>query len=323
MYRVAMKKGESWKVQVFARTLGAPVDPKIWIRAANGQKNLLEADDARLVDLGQPSARGTWYVKDQQDPVAVFKVPADGEYLIGIEDATGAGGPDHVYRVEIEPVRDTVYTHITMSDGYQMPRLTGLIVPQGNRWTLDVQLAQGIGNNYKGEIELEAVGLPKGVTMIAPRVPKGATRVPVQFVAAADAPPQAAQIEILARAVDAGGEAGLGIAAGLRAGQSRRRTAVALRLPGSVRAGGDGAGAVPREAGAAADSADARQRTAAEGARWSEQKGFDGRDRNSDGLAAAGSFEGADGDDSRRGRRRRRSRFRPTTRRRPARTRSR
>ncbi|MCU1238793.1 MAG: hypothetical protein JWP63_6760, partial [Candidatus Solibacter sp.] len=203
-YRLAMKKGENWKVQVFARSLGAPVDPRIWIRAANGNKNLLEADDARLVDLGQPSARGTWYVKEQQDPLAVFKVPADGEYLIGVEDATSAGGPDHVYRVEIEPVRDTVYTHITMSDGYQMPRLTGMIVPQGNRWTMDVQLAQGIGNNYKGEIELEAVGLPRGVTMIAPRVPKGATKVPVQFVAATDTPPQSAQVEILARPVEAG-----------------------------------------------------------------------------------------------------------------------
>jgi hypothetical protein len=201
-YRLALKKGESWKVQVFARTLGAPVDPRIWIRALNGQKNLLEADDARLVDLGLPSSRGTWYIKDQQDPVAVFKVPSDGEYLIGIKDTTGAGGADHVYRVEIEAARDTVYTHITMFEGYQMPRLTGLVVPRGNRWTLDVQLAQGLGNNYKGDLELEAVGLPHGVTMIAPRVTKGMNRVPVQFVATAEVEPQAALIEILARPVD-------------------------------------------------------------------------------------------------------------------------
>ena len=48
VYRLALKKG-AWRVQVFARTLGAPVDPKIWIRAAAsaGQKNLLEADDAQ------------------------------------------------------------------------------------------------------------------------------------------------------------------------------------------------------------------------------------------------------------------------------------
>jgi hypothetical protein len=201
-FRFSAKKGQSWKIQVFARTLGAPVDPKIWVCSANDPKHLLDADDARLVDLGQPSARGTWHVKDQLDPIAVFKVPADGEYLLGVEDTTGAGGPDHVYRVEVEPVRDTIYTHITMNDGYQMARLTSLVVPQGNRWTLDVQLAQGFGNTYKGEIELEARGLPEGVTMIAPRFTKGATRMPVQFVAAPDAAPQAALIELLARPVD-------------------------------------------------------------------------------------------------------------------------
>ena len=51
-----------------------------------------------------------------------------------------------------------------MSDGYQIPRLVGMIVPQGNRWTLDLQIAQGLGNNYKGDLQLEAVGLPRGVT---------------------------------------------------------------------------------------------------------------------------------------------------------------
>jgi hypothetical protein len=202
VYHFAAKRGQAWKVQVFARTLGTPVDGRIWIRAANGTKNIVDADDAKLVDLGRPSGRGTWYVKDQQDPVAVFRVPADGEYLLGVEDTTGAGGPDHVYRVEISPAADAVYTHITGPDGYQLPRLTGLIVPQENRWTLDVQLAQGIGNGYKGEMELEAVGLPKGVSMIAPRVTKGMTKVPVQFVASREAEPHSALIQILARPVD-------------------------------------------------------------------------------------------------------------------------
>ncbi|SPE40325.1 conserved exported hypothetical protein [Candidatus Sulfopaludibacter sp. SbA3] len=132
-FHFTARKGQSWKVQVFARTLGTPVDPRIWIASAKEPKHLLDADDARLVDLGQPSARGTWHVKDQLDPIAIFKVPADGEYVLGVEDTTGSGGPDHVYRVEVEQVRDTIYTHITMNDGYQMPRLTGLIVPQGNR----------------------------------------------------------------------------------------------------------------------------------------------------------------------------------------------
>jgi hypothetical protein len=83
-----------------------------------------------------------------------------------------------------------------------MPRLTGLIVPRGNRWTVDVQIAPGLGNSYKGELELEAIGLPKGVRMDAPRIAKGITRVPVQFTAAEDAKEQSALIAILARPVD-------------------------------------------------------------------------------------------------------------------------
>src|SRR5579872_1134787 len=50
-FRFAAKKGEPWKVRVYARTLGAPVDPKIWIATADGSKRLLEADDSKLSDL--------------------------------------------------------------------------------------------------------------------------------------------------------------------------------------------------------------------------------------------------------------------------------
>jgi hypothetical protein len=201
-YKFQAKKGDAWMVRVYSRSLGAPVDPKLWISL--GTRRVVEGDDARLTDIGLPSARASWYIKDQQDPAIVFRPGADGEYTLGVEDTTGAGGPDHVYRVEISPLHDAIYTHITAPEGYQMPRLAGLIIPKGGRWTVDVQLSQGLGNTYKGELELEARGLPKGVTMIAPRVPKGAARVPVQFAAAPDAQEQAALIEILARPVEKG-----------------------------------------------------------------------------------------------------------------------
>jgi hypothetical protein len=89
-YRFTARKNAAWQVRVYGRTLGAPIDPKIWIRAANTPKNLLEADDARLQDLGYVSQRGNWRIKDQLDPIAIFAVPADGAYLIGVEDTTGA-----------------------------------------------------------------------------------------------------------------------------------------------------------------------------------------------------------------------------------------
>ena len=41
--------------------------------------------------------------------------------------------------------------------------LTGLAIPQGNRWTVNVGLSEGQGNAYKGELEIYAEGLPPGV----------------------------------------------------------------------------------------------------------------------------------------------------------------
>jgi len=201
-FRFSAKKGQKFLFRVYARTLGAPVDAKIWLQSAKDPRKLMQADDSRLQDLGYASARGSWYIKDQQDPTSVFAIPADGDYILGIEDSENGAGPDHVYRIEVEPNRNTIYTHVTGPDGYQMPRFTGFIVPQGGRWTLDVQIAQGIGNDYKGEVQLEAKGLPRGVTMIAPTFTKGATRMPVQFVAAPDAERQSALIELLARPVE-------------------------------------------------------------------------------------------------------------------------
>ncbi|MBI3207783.1 MAG: PPC domain-containing protein [Candidatus Solibacter usitatus] len=202
VFRFSAKKNENWVVRVYARTLGSPMDPKIWIRAVNGKSNILSADDARLADRGFVSMRGTWHIKDQLDPVALFKTPADGEYLLGIEDTRGMASPLHVYRVEMEPARNTVYTHITSSDAYQMPRTVGMIIPQGSRWNLNVQIAPGFGNEYKGDIELEAVGLPRGVQMVAGRYSKGATRMPVQFIAAGNAEQQAVPVELRAKAAD-------------------------------------------------------------------------------------------------------------------------
>jgi hypothetical protein len=201
-FRFTAKKGEAWKIRVYGRTLGAPIDPKIWVADAKTGKHVLDADDAKLADLDLPSARGTWYIKDQMDPVAVFKPGADGEYVLGIEDSRGQGSATGVYRVEIETLRDSVYPHITMNEGYQIPRLTGMIVPQGNRWTMDVQVAQGFGNSYKGEMKMVAVGLPRGVTMIAPPILKGMNRIPVEFVAAPDAEQQAALVELRVVAAD-------------------------------------------------------------------------------------------------------------------------
>ena len=201
-FRFAARKSDHWRIQVFGRSLGSPFDPRIRIRPANSDKPVLEADDAKLPDLGLPSARNTWAIPASLDPVALFNPAADGDYVLEIEDAQGRTGPLFVYRIEIEAVRETILTHISMNDGFQTPRLLGVAVPRGSHWTVDVQIAPGLGSQFKGDLVLEAQGLPRGVEMAAPPIPKGQNRVPVQFYASADAEEKIRFFELRVRAAD-------------------------------------------------------------------------------------------------------------------------
>jgi hypothetical protein len=136
------------------------------------------------------------------DPLALFKVPADGEYVLGIEDTEGRKGPLFVYRIEIEPVRETVLTHISTNQGAPSPRLPGIAVPRGSSTTVDVDLAPGLGTTFKGDLILEAAGLPHGVEMNAPMIKAGQNRVPVLFTAAADAETQIQFFTLRVKAAD-------------------------------------------------------------------------------------------------------------------------
>jgi hypothetical protein len=142
--------------------------------------------------------------KELLDPSIVWEPREDGEYLLGIADMRSLGGETSVYRVEVEPARDAVFTnpYSRVIDNVECPRLTNFVIPQGNRWTVNVSLIEGQGNRYRGELELAAGGLPAGVRMIAPRIAAGQTLVPVQFVADAATPPQVALFELRARPVD-------------------------------------------------------------------------------------------------------------------------
>ena len=116
----------------------------------------------------------------------------------------GLGDPLSVYRVEIEPAHDSINTYLfaRVIDSMQCPRLTTATVPRGNRWTVTFNLKEGLGNRYRGPLELFATGLPDGVQMIVPPILPGQSSVPVQFVASDDVQPQSALIEVHARAAN-------------------------------------------------------------------------------------------------------------------------
>ncbi|MCX7430212.1 MAG: serine protease [Planctomycetia bacterium] len=205
-FRLSVKKGDRYRIRVFAATLGSPLDPAIRIRRidASGKPEAieLEADDAPVTDrdIFGTSFRSVGGLKDLLDPSVIWEPKADGDYLLEVRDRNGSGSPTSVYRIEIEPASDAIFALLPgTGDWNESLRKVGLVVPQGNRFTINVSLPQGQGNRFTGEFDLVARGLPAGVRLVSPRFPAGLpanAEWPVQLVADPATQPTAALITL-------------------------------------------------------------------------------------------------------------------------------
>ncbi len=175
------EKGTNWRVRVFAQALGSQLDSRIAIRNAKTNGLELDKDDSSMLERDKMTASGRWRTPELLDPSAIFSPKVSGDFVLSIEDTRGQGGPDFAYRIEIEAVRDHVITQIAQTQTYQYQYFMRLDFPQGERFTRNIALSGTQGTVIKGEYELEAVGLPKGVTMIAPHFTKEMLTLPVQF----------------------------------------------------------------------------------------------------------------------------------------------
>ncbi|MEY4180543.1 MAG: hypothetical protein RLY70_4117 [Planctomycetota bacterium] len=208
LFRIRGKKGERFRVHALANALGSPLDPTITITPVDRKTGgaPVRATDSRPNQLGMPPVGGL--NRDTLDPVLDFTVPADGEYLVKIEDDRGNGGPDFVYRVEIQPETDAVLTYIPLEPENQFtPQARQVInVAAGNRYNTSVSIFN-TNRPFAGELELVAIGLPEGVTMRAPRITGSMPRVPVVFEAAPGTRTQGKLIDIVVRPVPEAGAA--------------------------------------------------------------------------------------------------------------------
>ncbi|HEX3151839.1 MAG TPA: PPC domain-containing protein [Gemmataceae bacterium] len=199
-FRFRAKKGEQFRFHALAQALGSPVYPVIWIKPIGGKAAVIRATDSRPNQLGYAPSNGL--NRESHDPVLEWTAPADGEYVVGVEDERGEGGSDYVYRVEASPAADAVYTYIAPEpDNQQLPQLRQSIsVAAGNRTTVQVGVF-ATNRPFNGELELVGVNLPKGVTVHAPKITPGITKVPVVIEAEGGATPQAALVDLVVRPV--------------------------------------------------------------------------------------------------------------------------
>ncbi len=180
-FKLTAKKGQVWEIECYARRIGSPVDPVVYVYKAD-KTTLLGSDDAR----GQDS-----YVR--------WPVAEDGEYYVRISDHLNQGGDTYVYRVEMTPVAPSLKLGIPRVDRYSQTRQT-VVVPRGNRYGT---LILGTRSDFGGPVELMSQGLIPGVTVTARPMHPSMNLMPVVFEAAADAPVDGDVVDIRGKQADA------------------------------------------------------------------------------------------------------------------------
>lgn len=212
-YRIHVNQGDRWHVRIYATSIGSPIDPLLRIRPVDADGVAgdpeIELDDVTLEerDVFGTNFRSKSGLPDRLDPSVIWQPKHDGDYVLELHDTSGGDGPTGVYRIEIERPR-TVFQTVLKSgtfDWSESMRVNGLAVPQGNRWTVNFSFPKGHFDPIEGAFEVIARGLPEGMRLIFPPIPKRDLPAvwPVQFVADADAATGGAVFELVAVAQDA------------------------------------------------------------------------------------------------------------------------
>jgi hypothetical protein len=169
-------KDQVFDINVYARRgVRSPLDSVLEVYNASGG-GLASNDDA-----GGP------------DSYLQFKVPADGVYRIAIRDHLRSGGPFHAYRVEVTPVSPSLTLGIAELEQY-VP--TVISVPKGRRMAVMLNANRV---NFGGDLNVELLGAPEGVTLDKLSVPAAFGSVPMMIRATPEAPVNATLADLVAK----------------------------------------------------------------------------------------------------------------------------
>lgn len=180
VFRFTAKAGQVFEVECLGRRIRSAIDPVVNLYKGNGE-GITGNDDSRGPDS---------YFR--------FQVPADGEYLLRITDHLGRGGSEFTYRVEFQDVKPSLTVGIPRVARYSQSRQQ-VYVPRGNRFGTLISAER---LNFGGELTIDNVPLPPGITMIAQPMRADQNLMPVVFEAAADAPNAGALVDFTMKTTD-------------------------------------------------------------------------------------------------------------------------
>lgn len=178
-FRITAKKGQTYELRVVARRLRSSLDPVLRVYDAKGKRLAGNDDDQAFPDS---------YVR--------FKAPADGDYVLQVEDNLHRGDAEKVYALTVEPIQPLVDLKMEERRRYEATRLE---VPRGGRAAALMTVTR---RSVGGELRIDFQGLPPGVTVEAPPLAGDYNRVPVLLSSTAEAPRAAALVTLAASRTD-------------------------------------------------------------------------------------------------------------------------
>jgi len=180
VYKFTATAGQVFEVECYGRRVRSPIDPVMNLYKANGE-GITGNDDSR-----GPDSYFRW------------QVPADGEYALRIADHLNRGGPEFVYRVEFQEVKPSLTAGIPRNARYSQTRQQ-IYVPRGNRFGTIISAER---LNFGGELTIDDLVLPPGITMTALPMPANLNTMPVVFEASVDAPMAGALVDFRLKTTD-------------------------------------------------------------------------------------------------------------------------
>ncbi|MFO1485856.1 MAG: PPC domain-containing protein [Verrucomicrobiaceae bacterium] len=183
-FKVPLKKGMNLEVQTFAQSIGSPLDSVVNIYNDKG---------------GSLSGNDDGGGRRRLDSKFKVTIPADGDYFVRVADHLERGGPNFVYRIELNAAEPELFfasPQFTVNDTHYRQFIA---VPKGGRYATYVNISRvNVGGDYK----FVAPSLPQGVKLLTEFVPKDLGNMPLLFEAAPDAPLGHQIVPIKLNAVD-------------------------------------------------------------------------------------------------------------------------
>jgi hypothetical protein len=166
-FRFSGAAGQEVVAEVIARRLGSPVDSMLSLTDAHGRR-LAANDDS--------DDKGFGLLTHHADSRLRFTLPADGDYLLRLDDAQQQGGPDFGYRLVLGAPQPDFDLRVVPST---------LNVRAGATTTFMVHALRRDG--FRGEIVLGLQHAPPGFMLTGARLPAGEDTLRVTLKAPANA----------------------------------------------------------------------------------------------------------------------------------------